>query len=46
MIETQEEPAQVDKKARELREFVSRLMLSFNKLYSNIDYELGLQEEP
>ncbi|MHA2317117.1 MAG: hypothetical protein ACXAC6_05155 [Candidatus Hodarchaeales archaeon] len=45
MIETQKEPSLVEKHARELREFVSRLMLSFNKIYADIDYELDMQEE-
>jgi hypothetical protein len=45
MIETQKEPPLVEKNARELREFVSRLMLSFNKIYADIDYEEGMQEE-
>jgi hypothetical protein len=45
MIETQQHASHVEKKARELREFVSRLMLSFNKIYAGIDYELEFQEE-
>jgi hypothetical protein len=34
MIETQEAPSKVQSNARILREFVSRLMISFNKIYS------------
>ncbi|MFX0052097.1 MAG: hypothetical protein ACFE8U_12510, partial [Candidatus Hermodarchaeota archaeon] len=45
MIETQQKPFLIEKKARELREFVSRIMLSFNKIYAGIDYELEHQEE-
>lgn len=45
MIETQQHASHVEKKARELREFVSRLMLSFNKIYAGMDYELEFQEE-
>ncbi|MFX0185096.1 MAG: hypothetical protein ACFE95_18590, partial [Candidatus Hodarchaeota archaeon] len=45
MIETQQHASQIEKKARELREFVSRLMLSFNKIYTGIDYEVEFQEE-
>ncbi|MHA2109499.1 MAG: hypothetical protein ACW99R_17465, partial [Candidatus Hodarchaeales archaeon] len=45
MIETQKEPILIEKKARELREYVSRIMLSFNKIYAGLDYELAQQEE-
>ncbi|MHA1931781.1 MAG: hypothetical protein ACW96X_04520, partial [Promethearchaeota archaeon] len=45
MIETQKEPTLIEKKARELREYVSRIMLSFNKIYAGLDYELAQQEE-
>lgn len=39
MIEGQNNPSQIEKKSRELREFVSRLMISFNKLYTGTKYE-------
>ncbi|PWI49219.1 hypothetical protein CEE45_02440 [Candidatus Heimdallarchaeota archaeon B3_Heim] len=45
MIETQKDPIEIGKKARELREYVSRLMLSFNKLYAGINYDEVMQEE-
>jgi hypothetical protein len=45
MIEQEELPSEVEKKARELREFVSRLMIAFNQIYSKIDYEELLTEE-
>ncbi|MFX1282023.1 MAG: hypothetical protein ACFFB5_00145 [Promethearchaeota archaeon] len=39
MVESQQSSSQIEKNARQLREFVSRLMISFNKLYTGIDYE-------
>ncbi|MFX0206793.1 MAG: hypothetical protein ACFFDT_12475, partial [Candidatus Hodarchaeota archaeon] len=45
LIENQQPSSSVEKKARELREFVSRVMISFNRIYTGIDYEVGLSEE-
>lgn len=39
MIVSEQPSSQIEKNARQLREFVSRLMISFNKLYTGIDYE-------
>jgi hypothetical protein len=33
LVESQSETAKIEKKARELREFVSRLMISFDRIY-------------
>lgn len=40
LIEAQEASSLISKKGRELREFVSRLMIAFNKLYSDIDHKV------
>lgn len=45
LIVSQQTSNLIEKKARDLREFVSRLMISFNKLYTGIDYETDLQVE-
>lgn len=45
MIEGEKASSEIAKKARELREFVSRLMISFNKLYIGTDYESDLTVE-
>ena len=45
MVETQKDPSLITVKGRELREYVSRIMLSFNKLYAGIEYEEAIQED-
>ena len=45
MIEGQKASSEIAKKSRELREFVSRLMISFNKLYFGTDYESDMMVE-
>jgi len=45
MILNKDTKEQVEKKSRQLREFVSRLLISFNKLYTGIDYETFSMEE-
>ncbi|MFX0210385.1 MAG: hypothetical protein ACFFDT_30680, partial [Candidatus Hodarchaeota archaeon] len=45
MIEQQQSSSMVEKKARELREFVSRVMIAFNKIYTGIEYDVGSLEE-
>ncbi|UCG01842.1 MAG: hypothetical protein JSW11_19830, partial [Candidatus Heimdallarchaeota archaeon] len=45
MVETQQPSSQIESKARSLREFVSRLMLAFNKMYGSKDYESESLEE-
>ncbi|MFX1515033.1 MAG: hypothetical protein ACFFC6_01910 [Promethearchaeota archaeon] len=44
MVEKQQPSSQIELKARNLREFVSRLMLTFNKMYRK-DQKLEYQEE-
>ncbi|MHA2330048.1 MAG: hypothetical protein ACXACR_16140, partial [Candidatus Hodarchaeales archaeon] len=45
LIEAQEPEAVIEKKGRDLREFVSRLMITFNKMYSGINYEVDSMVE-
>lgn len=39
MIESEQHSSQIEKEARQLREYVSRLMLAFNNLYVGTDHE-------
>jgi len=45
LIEREQPSSMVEKKARELREFVSRVMIAFNKIYTGIEYEVSSLEE-
>jgi hypothetical protein len=45
LIEAQEPESVIEKKGRDLREFVSRLMITFNKMYSGINYEVDSMVE-
>jgi hypothetical protein len=45
LLEREQPSSMVEKKARELREFVSRVMIAFNKIYTGIEYEVGSLEE-
>jgi hypothetical protein len=45
LVLNKEDPSNIEKEARQLREFVSRLLISFNKLYTGIDYETLSMEE-
>ena len=45
LIEAEQPSSQISNKGKELREFVSRLMIAFNKMYSDIDYEVESKVE-
>ncbi|MFW9778447.1 MAG: hypothetical protein ACFFE8_06285 [Candidatus Heimdallarchaeota archaeon] len=45
MIENKEDPSKIASRAHQLREFVSRIMISFNKIYKDVNYEENLEVE-
>ncbi len=45
LVLNKENPSNIEKEARQLREFVSRLLIAFNKIYKGIDYENLSMEE-
>ncbi len=45
LIENEQPSSAIERKARQLREYVSRLMITLNQMYFNIDYKESLQVE-
>ncbi|MFW9855338.1 MAG: hypothetical protein ACFFFG_09755, partial [Candidatus Thorarchaeota archaeon] len=45
MVENKDDPSKITSRAHQLREFVSRIMISFNNIYKGINYEENLEVE-